>query len=380
MKIGLITFHFVHNQGGLLQCFALQKVLQEMGHDVEVIHYCPSYHAVRYSAKPNPFVMVSQSYKKFRKSNIATCLYHCARSFCKGIYICATKIYKQREINFSRFVSKNLNLTKPYNTLKALVKDPPEFDVYISGSDQLWNPELLDGYLDPAYFLAFGNDNIRKITYAVSLKESYTESEKETMAELCKNLDAVCLRESNDTASEVLKEKYTICMDPTLLLDREDYDNVISEKSEKEPYIFVYGLQTTNEIIDAVETISKELGVRVINGSPHRIKLSGVEQARDYGPDEFLSYIKNADFIITNSFHGTAFSIIYKKQFVTVAHTTRGKRMKNILEKLGLSSRIYGHAEFDWRNEIDYVDAEKKRNDLKAQAFEYLKANLKTKH
>ena len=292
MKIGLITFHFVHNQGGVLQCFALQKVLQGMGYDVEVINYCPSYHRVRYSAKPNPFTMTYQTYKKFRKSNIATRLYHSVRSFCKSIYICATKIYKTRERNFSHFTSENLNLTKPYNTLKALIKDPPKCDVYISGSDQLWNPELLDGCFDAAYFLVFGNDNIRKITYAVSLKESYTEHEKETMAELCKKLDAVSLRELNETASDVLNGEYTINIDPTMLLDSENYDDVISPKTEEEPYIFVYGLETTNEIIDLVERISKELDVRVINGSPQRIILKGVEQAKDYGPDEFLSYIE----------------------------------------------------------------------------------------
>ncbi|MBQ8248241.1 MAG: polysaccharide pyruvyl transferase family protein [Lachnospiraceae bacterium] len=379
MKIGLITFHFAHNQGAVLQCYALQKALEQMGCEVKIINYCPSYHTVRYCSSPNPFIMAVQAYKKSTSRKIHLRLYQAARRFCYGVNINIKKINKQTEHNFSCFINKHLNLTKQYKTLRALSANAPDFDIYISGSDQLWNPELLDGSLDPAYFLNFGSSKTRKITYAVSLKESLTEDEKKMMGKLCEGLDAISLRERNSAADEVLGGNYTTCIDPTFLLDCESYNDVISEEVEKEPYIFVYGFQTTNEIVEAVNTISKKLGIRVINGSPNKIRLVGVEQAKDYGPDMFLSYIKNASFVVTNSFHGTAFSIIFKKQFVTIAHTTRGKRMKDILEKLGLSERLWKDSACDWEKEIDYTEADKKCACLKKHAYEYLEENIKIK-
>ncbi len=378
MKTGIITFHFAHNQGAVLQCYALQKALGEMGHEASVINYCPVYHTVRYSAIRNPFLMAKQSYNKMKNRKITVRIYNMARNFAKGIYINIKKTYVLREENFSRFINKNLNLSDKYKTLDALRKNPPKYDAYVSGSDQLWNPELMDGAFDPAYFLDFGAGDIRKITYAVSLKESYTNDEKKVMKKLCENLDAVSIREENATADEVLNGDYTVCIDPTLLFGMEDYEEVISEKTEDKPYIFVYGFQTSDEIIEAVNKISQELGVRVINGSPDRINIKGVEKVYNYGPDEFLSYIKNAEVVITNSFHGTAFSLIFKKKFVTISHTTRGKRMIELLGKLGLSDRIWGNSECDWNKDIDYAEAGKKLEELKAEAFDYLKKNLDT--
>ena len=380
MNVGIITFHFAHNQGAVLQCYALQKALTKMGHDVKVIDYCPGYHTIRYSSAPNPFSMAILGYKKEKNRKFTSRMRHMVRKFAKGIYINTTKKYKGREQNFSRFTKEHLNLTNKYKTIKALRKNPPLLDAYVSGSDQLWNPELVNGFFDPAYFLDFGSKDIRKITYAVSLKESYTEQEKQSMKMLCENLDAICAREKNSVADELFEQNYTVCVDPTLLFDMEDYESITSKETEEEPYIFVYGFQTSETMVEAITVISKELGIRVINGSPERVMIKDATNAYDYGPDVFLSYIKNAQFVITNSFHGTAFSVIFKKKFVTVAHTTRGKRMTELLEKLELSGRIWRNAECDWRSEVDYTQADKKRNELKIQAKDYLNKNLNFKN
>ncbi len=376
MKIGIITFHFAHNQGAVLQCYALQQVLDEMGHEVKVINYCPKYHTMRYQAKRDPFFMAYLSWKNTRKSSLPVRFYNSARSFAKGIYVNLKNTYQLREQNFSHFANEYLNLSEMYKTIKSLRNNPPAYDAYVSGSDQLWNTDLVDGTFDPAYFLDFGGKDIRKITYAVSLKESYTEKEKQSMKQLCKNLDAVSIREESEIATDVLNGEYTVCIDPTLLLGAEKYEEATSKTAEKKPYIFVYGFQNTKGLHEAVSIISKELGVRVINGSPERIKLAEAEKSYNYGPDMFLSYIKNAEYVITNSFHGTAFSLIFKKNFVTVAHTTRGKRMTELLSKLGLAGRIWNGPACNWKEEIDYADVDKKREELREQAIDYLKKNL----
>lgn len=376
MDVGIITFHFAHNQGAVLQCYALQRFIKDMGHNVKVINYCPDYHTIRYTSTPNPFIMARNIFNLSKDNKFTSRVYKSIREFAKGIYINITRKNRKREKNFLIFINKNLNLTKKYKTLKSLQKDFPLLDVYVTGSDQLWNPELSNKSFDPAYFLDFGNAAIKKITYAVSLKERYTDQEKEIMKNLCKNLNAISIREKNIVADEIFGEKYSVCVDPTLLYNEEDYESIISEKIEDEPYVFVYGFETSDLIIGAVETISKELGVKVINGSPRRVKIQNAINRDDYGPNEFLSYIKNAEFVITNSFHGTAFSLIFKKKFVTISHTTRGMRMIELLEKLGLDKRIWRNSECQWQEEIDYISVDKKRIELKIQAKQYLVENL----
>ncbi len=377
MKAGIITFHFAHNQGAVLQGYALQKFLKKLGHDAEVINYCPPYHTNRYSARRNPFIMASDTLKKNKNLKIQKRLYKAARSFAKGIYISVTGVYKLREKKFGDFVKKNLDLTREYKSLKDLQKNPPKCDIYISGSDQLWNPELVNNGFDGAYFLDFGASNIKKITYAVSLKESYTQKEKDEIKAYCRNIDVISSREKSETLDELLGENYTVCVDPTLLLSKEEFADAENEIEEKEPYIFVYGFETSPNMVEAVDVISKATGFRVINGSPDRVYLNNATKLRNYGPGEFLGYIKNADFVITNSFHGTAFSLIYNKKFVTVAHTTRGRRMTELLGKMGLSDRIWSENGCKWEEEIDYSVAEQRRNELKEQATEYLNNNLK---
>ncbi len=377
MKIGIITFHFAHNQGAVLQCYALQCFLKKQGYDVEVINYCPSYHTNRYSAKRNPFIMAVSSLKKNRNAKIQKKLYHMVRSFAKGIYISIAGTYKLREKKFAEFTKTHLNLSGEYKTLKALQKMPPECDAYISGSDQLWNPDLVNSGFDSAYFLNFGGSNIKKITYAVSLRENYTQEEKDEIMTYCRNINVISSRERSETLYELLGENYTVCVDPTLLLEKEEYADAENEIKEAEPYIFVYGFESSHNILEAVDEISKKTGLRIINGSPDRVMLNNAIKLCNYGPGEFLSYIKNADFVITNSFHGTAFSLIYNKQFVTVAHTTRGRRMTELLEKVGLSERIWKEKNDEWKKEIDYAEVEQKRNALKQQSAEYLNKSLK---
>ena len=377
MKIGILTFHFAFNQGAVLQCYAMQKYLESQGHEAYVIDYRPRYHTVMHSARRNPFVYAHVFWKKNKKQKILKRVYVSGRSFARCIVWNVTGVDRKNETAFHRFCEKNLRLTCTYKSLKQLKKDPPDFDAYISGSDQVWNPDLLGQEFDKAYFLDFGQKETKRITYAVSMGKVHDNETLSQLRNLCKDLDAISLREYSEDDVAAIGRDAHICIDPTFLLDAADYADIESDNVEDSPYIFVYGFETNNLLREAVEKAAKKFNCQIINGSPKWLSLDGdVKTASGYGPDRFLSLIKNSECVITNSFHGTAFSIIYQKDFITVPHSTRGKRMEDLLGKMGLQYRLYGRPEFSLDRGIPYSDVQDKVKVLRSHSAEYLNLAL----
>lgn len=377
MKIGIITFHFASNQGAALQCYALQTYLQAMGHEAEVINYRPPYHVVRYSAWKNPFLVARGNWRKNQNAALGKRSYIAARGFSRGVVASLKQTDKERYEIFRSFTSEFLHQTKEYKSLTQLQSDPPQMDVYVSGSDQLWNTDFLDYRFDGAYFLDFGSSEVKRITYAVSPKEHYSAEELFELKKLIKGLDAVCIREHNEDLASILEDDLTVAVDPTLLLDADAYAAIERKRLCKEPYLFVYGLENSQQLDSAVKTISAARNLKVINGTPHRTRLSvECEKVHQYGPREFLSYIRHADFVVTNSFHGTAFSVIYQRPFVVLTHSTRGKRMVELLGNLGISERIWRNGDCPWQNEIPYHAVQEQIAGLRTIAKHYFEDNL----
>ena len=378
MKIGIITFHFVNNQGAVLQSYALQKYLSNQGHDVRIIDYRPKYHTVRYDSWKNPIRYSLWYFNMHKQDSIRRRSLLFTRSFLRCMYWNLMGTHRTNSRVFNSFISDKLTCTSKYESYKELQKYPPQMDAYITGSDQLWNPDLLDHDFDEAYFLNFGSNDIRKISYAVSIGKKLSEDECRKINKLCEHLDAVSLRESSPELLKAIDRDVHICVDPTLLLNADDYTDIESEVVEKEPYVFVYGLETSDDIQQAVQQVRNMCGFRVINGSPSTVKLTdtNVINVSDYAPDRFLSFIKNAEFVVTNSFHGTVFSILYKKKFITVPHTTRGRRMIELLNKLGLTGVLWGSSEFSIDNGIDYDSAYSKLTELRRASAVYLEKAL----
>lgn len=377
MKIGILTFHFAFNQGAVLQCYALQTFLERQGHEAVVIDYRPGYHTVMHAAWRNPFAYAAVFWKKFRSRNLLVRSYLTARSFVRCMGWNLLMVDRKNQAAFRKFVAEHLRLTREYTSLKQLQTSPPELDAYISGSDQVWNPDLLGQEFDPAYFLDFGEKRVHRVTYAVSLGKRMDSHNLMKIKELCKNLDAISLREANTEALAVIGRDIHICVDPTFLLDAPDYASAESTDVEEEPYIFAYGFETNDALRQASAMAVAKYHCRIINGSPKWLKLPGdVVKLSGYGPDRFLSLVKNAKCVITNSFHGTAFAVIYRKDFITVPHTTRGKRMTDLLCKLGLSCRLFGHADFSLERPLDYAAVAEKIAVLRAHSSEYLRLAL----
>lgn len=380
MRVGVITFHFVHNQGAVLQCWASQTVLEKLGHEVCIIDYRPEYHTVRYAPFKNPFAYARWYWRRFQNRRTAKRIVLTMRSFVRCLTMNVKGADRRKEELFASFRQKNLKLSRPYKSLHALQKNPPALDACMSGSDQLWNPNLLDHEYDPAYFLDFGETEMCRFTYAVSAGKVPTDAEAQQVRSLCERMDAVSLREYDADMIRAINRSVDICIDPTLLLDEHEYAAIEAEPIEKEPYIFVYGFENTYGLHLALETAQKRYGCRVVNGSPERIHFGkSAKAANAYAPDVFLSYIRNACCVVTNSFHGTALSIVYKKKFITVSHSTRGSRMTQLLDRLGLTYCLWGSDDFDFEREIDYADAYERMEKLRAHALNYIKDALNRK-
>jgi len=383
--VGIITFHFTNNYGAVLQCYALKKKLSALGFCVAVIDYRPSYHAVKYSAWKNPFIFARTSLartisRKEQDINMLSCIRLWLRAFARALLANMLGTDRKEANVFRHFVSRNLHVTRRYPTLLSLRKNPPKLDAYICGSDQLWNPDLLDGHFDPAYFLDFGSDKIRRVAYAISMKETLTAAQTIQLGCLCRRLNAIALREENRAINTTLGRTAYISVDPSLLIDAHDYESIEAAAPSEEPYIFVYGLETTNEMQGAVAAVAASLRLPVINGSPARVKLTvPAKSVRDYAPGEFLAYIKHAAFVVTNSFHGTAFSIIYEKQFFSVPHSTRGNRMTELLQQIGLDERLLQGQPICAQNclaRIAYDHVQKKLAQLREESSNYLLNSL----
>lgn len=373
MKIDIITFHFVPNQGAVLQCFASKKFLERQGHEVKIIDYRPDYHTVRYDKVKNPFKYAAWYWRKHAKKRLLIRVRIYVQSVVRAIIMNIKQPDAGKLDEFEKFVHKNLSLTERYTSLNQLKENPPIADAYISGSDQLWNPELLNQEYDNAYFLDFGKEDTARVSYAVSMGKIQDSMSLKKLKGCCENLTAISLREYDKEAINAIGHDVHICIDPTLLLNAEDYEAAESKVKENAPYIFVYGFENTAGIHDALEVAKGKYACKVINGCPHRIKLGdSAQKLRDYGPDRFLTLVKNAECVVTNSFHGTAFSIIYHKDFITVTHSTRGGRMTSLLYHLGLTSRLWGCENFDFSGTPNFEEVEKRRTVLRKYSCEFL--------
>ena len=373
MKVGIITFHFVPNQGAVLQCCATKIFLEKNGHEAVVIDYRPKYHTVRYSKFKNPFLYARWFLKKNNDRRVLGRINLYLRCFVRAIVLSLTGKDNATLDEFNTFISKNLSLTERFFSYKQLKENPPVVDACICGSDQLWNPKLLDHELDKAYFLDFCDDKIPKVSYAVSIGETQNSGYYEKLKEYSKALTSVSLREYDADIVSAIGRDVHICIDPTLLLDDTDYEFLESkELVQSEPYIFVYGFENTDGLHEAIKVVKNKYKCIVINGSPNRIKIPNAKNLSNYGPDRFLTLIKNSECVVTNSFHGTAFSIVYKKDFITVAHSTRSIRMVELLVKLNLDYRLWSNIDFSFEKTIDWEAVYKKLQVLRQYSGDYL--------
>lgn len=365
MKISTITFHNTSNFGATLQCLALYKYLTDHNCDVEVINYLPSYVRAKKSA--------SKEIRKVSHSN------NKMKAVIKGLaYLAHTSKLSRREHHFENFINCHLKLSRLYVEYSDLRENPPKSDFYICGSDQIWNPALTGGELDKAFFLCFTNG--KKASYGASMGEYIIETNAEELKKLTADYDYISVREESTAIrlSDAIKKPVETVLDCTLLIDKEDYFQYEESVSKLDkPYLLFYNMQKTTLSVDLARKISQDKGLEIIDISPNPLlKIKGSKKMIDIGPGEFLTLFKNANYVVTNSFHGTVFSILYKKQFVCTLHSTRGGRVYDLLTSLGLEDRIISDVCERNLNDINYETVYSALQELRINSCNYLQKCL----
>ena len=345
MKIKTITCHKVYNYGAILQEYALVEYLKNMGYEVETINYTPNYLTYDFSFFAN------SSNPKY-SSNL----------FVKLLYLIGKIPHRilalQRKKSFDYFEKKFIPSTNyNYKTNEELKKNLPIADAYICGSDQIWNSFFQNGK-DPAFYLDFVPEDKLKISYAASFAiEEIEEELKPFVKEKVNKLNKISVRETSgiNILNELGITKVTQVLDPVFLIDKE----IWKEKFVKlipEKYIFVYDMDSNEQIKKITKHVSKKYKLKIYTVSSN-IKYAD-KAFYTGGPEMFLSLIGNATYVIGNSFHAVAFSLIFEKNFLVFDRNEQiNTRMRDIMNLLDLS---HLHLKIDEFKEIDTIDIDYK--------------------
>lgn len=365
MKVGIITFHNALNAGAVLQAYALQTFLQKQGYEVEFINYCPQtrYHIRHFIAK-SPIVM----FNKWRD-------------------IC-------NEIKYSRHkdFNKVLHIGKPYTSIEALKENPPAYDAYIAGSDQIWN---FYTQLQPAYLLSFAPEGKKRIAYAASMGQCRLLPQvHEEFKQYLLQFNAISIREKNGTefVQKLInnQKKIVQVLDPTLLESKDIYTQIADTNiSCKKPYICSYILANLDEedkqIISYIQQCTEKDIMNLRNPSTC-IRLKGA-QNKIVNPYQWLSYVNQSDFMVCSSFHAVVFSLIFHKPFIALVpsvskHKGGNMRINSLLESVGLSHRIVPHFNKAQIKQlisqpIDWNKTDERIEELKQPSINFLLNSLK---
>lgn len=360
MKVAVITRHAITNYGSLLQAFATQQVIENLGHECEIIDY----------------IREDESYTQHEKTLLARKPEWNRNPVKRVIYL----TLRQPESiasgkKFEAEQSKYLHLTKRYSSPEALLEDKPIADIYMTGSDQVWGP-VEDGTFDSSYCLSFTDKTDKKIAYAASFgRTEMTEDIENFFKKWLSQYRHIGVRE--DSAVSILSKvgiDSVQVLDPTLLLGPGFWSKVAKPIREKK-YVLVYQLHNDKRVGAYADQVAKSLGLPLVRVSTsfHQISREGkFVWCPDTG--KFLSYIKNAECMITDSFHGTAFAINFNTPFVEVLPNNQtGTRNMSILKLTGLSDRILSDDKDVTlaKKKIDYskvnqIIEEKRRESLKS--------------
>lgn len=363
-NIGILTYHTGYNYGASLQAYALSTIIKKMGLSCEIINF----ETERFLASREMFSRKPTRIKELIK--IITRIPYFNQ-------------LKKRQALFDSYTNKHLPVSELYRKEESVIENATNYDCIVCGSDQIWNLSQNDAPAANLLFYLNFPKKQKRISYAASfgkwVKEAYEY--REIIVPLIKNFDAVSVREQSGL--KFLRSvgiNATITIDPTLLLDKEDYDLICRERLVNSHYILLFSWSCGKEVISAAKSISKELNLPIINITPPpRALFSKIKRKLDVGPCEFLSLVKYADFVVTDSFHGTAFSTNFEKPFVSVVtNNTPDPRMKSLLDQLDLSDHLVSSTEIDLKRiyKTNFENIRNKKIILRKDSLMFLQNSL----
>ena len=343
MKIGVITIHHSPNYGASLQSFALYLYLVTKGYSCEIIDLArPTHDDFIYSKKYAPLIVPKKaSFVKKTSRKI--------KPLIKGLFVKKKPSYsKELSLRTQKFENFNaqIQLSKRFHCIDDLYNHPPSYDLYLTGSDQVWNPGNGGISVEP-FFLTFVNNGGKKIAYAPSFGiTSLPEHVKEKYKAWLSGYGYLSVREEEGKKLmlELISKEVEVVLDPTFLLDISYWKSISIKPGTKEKYIFCFILNKNEALLSYAQKIKKELGYKLVVISQN---LSDAESQQyefiiDAGPEEFIGWIENAEMVFTDSFHGTVFSVILAKNFFSYISpgNKRGSRITNLLKVFALSEHL----------------------------------------
>lgn len=360
MKVGIFTFPNSQSFGAALQMYALYRAVQKLGYDVEIINYQNKY------MKSGRHVTGDSKNKRIRLG--ISSLVHLRQKYAFLAFEKATMCkYPTRAVSDSKKLNE---IAKRYGAV-------------ICGSDQVWNPDIT-GY-DISYFLSFCDDNTKRIAYAPSfgVDELSDDFGAKVREELVK-FSSLSVREKSgsDLAERLIGQGINIVNDPTFLISSDEWSSI--EKPHpmaKGDYILYYTIRSSENLWHQCKALSKKTGLKIIRVGGNALKRLNnreamIDYASDLSPSEWLSLVHNARYVVTNSFHGSAFSIIYNKDFYLEFSSLTNSRLKQITELAGLEARVIKDSGEITPTSIDYFKVNEKLSSIKKYSADYLENAL----
>lgn len=359
MKLGIITFHRAINYGAVLQGLALQKALEKLNVDVDIVDYrCRA---------------IEEDYKNIRYNK---------GTFAKDIInsILCYFVRKRKKNNFREFCNRNMNISnEAYYSKDDLIRANEIYDLFVTGSDQVWDNKCAK--FDESYFLTFVDNPKKKNSYAASYAfGDIPQGLEDEYKNRLKDFNNISIREKGGQKifQNLLKRDVHVDLDPTLLLSKDEWEKYLSKSTEVEKYILLYNVNVPKGLFEYAQRLSKELNCKIVYINDSFKKKVNAEYKKGIGPDEFLSLFANAEYVLTNSFHGTVFSIIFEKKFMVEVISKSNKvnhRSKNLLEALNLGDRICSNIDKDnWNKEINYIEVKDSLNKMRDESIKYLRS------
>ncbi len=356
MKSITATTHRAINYGAVLQSFALHDAQKKLGIDNELLDY------------PKRENLYEKILTPFSKRTIISVIMN-------SLHFFHGRRSKRLLRRFHQFVEENIQHTDVCYDMKKLEDNYPHADFYINGSDQVFG---LRGEYDKMRMLRFGPGTLKRYSYAASLGEyDWNQEEKKVFASVLEQYSMISVREkyAKEYIESFANVQCEIHMDPVFLVTKDKWESLAAEPITDEPYILCYPLIGNDNIQKVLNKLKELTGLKIICVQTFPAKrIKADEYVFDAGPKEFLSLFKHASYVVTTSFHGTAFSLIFEKNFYTLIKNYKSQRMTDLLELVGLSDRIYSEDIEVGLKPIDFANCRNVINFERERGIAYLQS------
>lgn len=366
MKIGILTYHRAENYGAMLQAYALKVYLQTLGHEVSFVDYWPKYHYDYFRLFP---------WEQLKARNLFSRIGYVV----KLVFWVIPRYMRKRR--FQKFMHARLHIS---SEIKYVSEDTTEqYDVVVYGSDQIWRKQNLGGVGFDGWY--FGTENVcasKKVAYAGSMGTlQLTDDDTDYIKQMMKNFHSLSVREKDlQLLLSNLNISAALVIDPVFMLSKSHWEELSNNSHVKKgKYILFYHLLDTPESTCFAEKLSRQSGLPIREVTKiMSFKHIGSRYIYSASVEDFLSLIREAEYVVSNSFHGVAMSIIFEKQFFAVGMGKRANRVVSLLDSLGISDRYIDGDIGSFNKSIDYVKVASSLEILRRNSVQYLEHALET--